>query len=226
MLIVEDEVQTSAFLKHVLERERFDVLVAEDGETALEVCATNDPDIVLLDYELPGISGQETCRVMRSMTDAYIVMLTGRDDEVDKVISLSLGADDYVIKPFSHRELVARMYSLLRRPRTKQPGASSGSARSFGEVVIDIASRVVLIDGEDLQLTRTEFDLLDVLTVDAGKVVSRSDLLKRVWRTDWDGGDHLIDAHVHNLRKKLASRGAGRYLRTVRGVGYKFVPGG
>lgn len=182
------------------------------------------PDVIILDLMLPGMDGIEVCRRVRAFSDAYILILTARSDEVDRVIGLSVGADDYVIKPFSPRELSARVQALLRRPRHERDAQQP--LRRFGALLVDADAREVSLDGVRVDLTRTEFDLIDTLSARPRTVFERRQLLESVWGSDWYGDDHVIDVHVANLRRKLADDpGASRYVRTVRGVGYRMGDG-
>jgi DNA-binding response OmpR family regulator len=171
---------------------------------------------------LPGIDGIEACRRIRTFSDAYIVMLTARVEEIDRIVGLSTGADDYVTKPFSAAELVARVRAMLRRPRT---GGSEGArVRRFGPLTLDLAAREVRLDGQLVELTRLEFELLGALSERPRLVLSRRQLLERVWGPSWFGDEHVVDVHVANLRQKLADDPrAPRFIRTVRGVGYAMV---
>lgn len=223
-LVVDDEVPLVRVITGYLEREGFDVVTAGDGERAVELARTEAPDVIILDLMLPGIDGIEACRRIRGFSDAYVVMLTARAEELDKVIGLSTGADDYMTKPFSPRELVARVRSMLRRPRTERPSHPRG-VRRVGDLVIDPETREVLRDERPVALTRTEFDLLCALAERPRVVLSREQLLERVWGGEWFGDEHVVDVHVANLRHKLGDTGAeGRYIQTVRGVGYRSGP--
>ena len=175
--------------------------------------------MVILDIMMPVLDGIEACRQIRSFSDAYVIMLTARDDEIDTLVGLSVGADDYLTKPFSPRVLVARIKTMLRRPRST--ATTPEEVRRFGELEIDPGAREVRLAGEKVELTRTEFDLLDVLSAEPRVAFSRARLLERVW-DDWPGDDHLVDVHIANLRRKLGDDAAApRYVRTVRGVGYR-----
>jgi DNA-binding response OmpR family regulator len=177
----------------------------------------------VLDLMLPGLDGVEACRRIRQFSDAYIVMLTARADESDKIVGLSTGADDYVTKPFSPPELVARVRAMLRRPRAS---AATAVPRRVGKLEIDPAAREVRVAGEPVELTKLEFDLLDVLSAEPGVVFSRVQLLERVWGPGWFGDDHVVDVHLANLRRKLGDDAlVQRYVRTVRGVGYRIGTG-
>jgi DNA-binding response OmpR family regulator len=196
----------------------------------LAVARDVDPDVVVLDLGLPGIDGLEVCRQLRTFSDAYVVMLTARDTEVDTIVGLSVGADDYVTKPFSPRELVARIRAMLRRPRTVPAvpalPADEAPARVFGPLSIDTGSRQVFLDGEPIHLTRTEFDILSALSSRPGVVWSRRQLIDAVWGEPWVGSDHLVDVHVGHLRHKLGDDPAEpRFVFTVRGVGYRMGSG-
>lgn len=228
-LVVDDEVPLAEVVASYLAREMFDVTLAHNGADALTMAREVDPDVVVLDLALPGIDGLEVCRRLRTFSDAYVVMLTARDTEVDTIIGLSVGADDYVTKPFSPRELVARIRAMLRRPRVvdAQAGVSGGPLpREFGPLSIDVASRQVFVDGEPVVLTRTEFDVLAALSSRPGMVFNRRQLLETVWGDSWVGNEHLVDVHVGHLRRKLGDDpAASRYVITVRGVGYRMGSG-
>ncbi|MBT8226325.1 MAG: response regulator transcription factor [Dactylosporangium sp.] len=220
-LLVEDSPEFVLLCKHLLEREGFDVLVATDGERAVELARADPPELAVLDLGLPDVDGVEVCRRIRQFTDAYIVMVTGRADEVDKVVGLSVGADDYVTKPFSPRELAARIQAMRRRPRAEV----SRDTRDFGSLSIDPVAREVTAERVPLDLTKIEFDLLDMLSSSPRRTFTRNQLLEDVWGDNWYGDDHIIDVHVGNLRRKLGeSASAPRHIRTVRGVGYRFEP--
>lgn len=231
-LVVDDEVPLAGVVAIYLEREQFEVCVAHNGDDALAKAREIDPDVVVLDLALPGIDGLEVCRRLRTFSDAYVVMLTARDTEFDTVVGLSVGADDYITKPFSPRELVARIRAMLRRPRSVQPAIDTGSPgapppRVFGALRIDVAGRQVAIGTEPILLTRTEFDLLVALSSRPGVVLSRRQLLEAVWEGDWVGNEQVVDVHVGHLRRKLGDDAANpRYVVTVRGVGYRMGAGG
>ncbi|GAA2185041.1 response regulator transcription factor [Brooklawnia cerclae] len=202
-----------------LEREGFEVAVAGEGHAALDLARDREPDVVVLDLMLPGIDGLEVCRRLRTFSDAYVIMLTARTEELDRVIGLSTGADDYVTKPFSAPELVARVRAMLRRPRAGT--ARDEPVRRVGDLTIDPVTREALRGGQRLELTRTEFDLLDVLTERPGHVLSRDQIFEQVWGGQWFGDRHVVDVHVANLRRKLGDDAQSpRYIRTVRGFGY------
>ena len=223
-LVVDDEQPLVQIISTYLEREGFEVLAAYDGEQAVEAARVHRPDLVVLDLMLPGIDGIEACRRIRAFSDAYIVMLTAKAEDADKIIGLSTGADDYLTKPFSPGELVARVRAMLRRPRNADPELDG--TRHFGDLELDEGAREVSVDGRPVELTRLEFDLLETLSAEPRVAFSRSKLLERVWGPDWYGDDHVVDVHVANLRRKLGDDPAApKYVRTVRGVGYRMGAG-
>ncbi len=226
-LIVEDEAALAALLVSYFERDGFDASSTGDGLRALELAREIDPDVVVLDLGLPGLDGVEVCRQLRTFSDAYLVMVTARSDEVDTLIGLSVGADDYLAKPFSPRELMARVHAMLRRPRPlARDGAMSAQADSFGALSIDRAGRDVWLEGEPVALTRTEFDLLAALSERPSLVFTRRQLIDKVWGSAWVGDEHLVDVHIGHLRRKLDDDATdSRYVRTVRGVGYRMGTG-
>jgi DNA-binding response OmpR family regulator len=218
VLVVDDEQPIRDLVRGYLAREQMDVLTAEDGTTALELVRTEQPDVVVLDLMLPGVDGIEVCRQLRTYSDAYVLMLTARGEEVDRIVGLSIGADDYLTKPFSPRELVARVKALLRRPRV------AAGARGPSGLDLDLARRRVTVDGRVVELTFLEFELLAVLARDPGMVLSRQQLLDRVWGAEYAADGHLLDVHVGKLRRKLGDDpSAPRFIETVRGVGFRLV---
>ena len=224
-LVVDDEPGLVKVVSAYLEHEGVEVVSAEDGERAVELARDLRPDVIVLDLMLPGIDGIEACRRIRTFSDAYIVMLTARAEEIDRIVGLSIGADDYVTKPFSAAELVARIRAMLRRPRTA--GSGTPAPRRFGDLAVDPAAREVLKDGVPIELTKIEFDLLDALSESPRLVLSRRQLLERVWGPSWFGDDHVVDVHIANLRAKLGDDPRSpRYVRTVRGIGYRMGTGG
>lgn len=226
-MVVEDETSLATLLGNYLERDGFDVTVANDGLKAVEIARVFDPDIVILDLGLPGLDGIEVCRQLRTFSTAYVVMLTARSDEIDTLIGLSVGADDYMTKPFSPRELMARVQVLLRRPReVGQNSTDTSQVRTFGPLTIDPLGRDVWLAGEAVPLTRTEFDLLAVLSERPSMAFSRQQLIEAVWDSTWVGDPHLVDVHIGHLRRKLGSDpGQPEFIRTVRGVGYRMGTG-
>ncbi len=223
MLVVDDERNLVNLLRGYLEREGFEMSEAADGPTAIEEARRFSPEVVVLDWMLPGRDGVEVLRELRRFTDAYVLMLTARSEETDRIVGLSAGADDYVTKPFSPDELVARIRAMLRRPRAGDVEQDPPSEQ-FGGLVVDGDGRTVKVEGEEAELTAIEFDLLRVLSSRPGFVFSRSRLLERVWGEDYYGSDHVVDVHVANLRRKIEpTPSAPVYVQTVRGVGYRFA---
>lgn len=220
-MLVDDSPELLELLRSALSAEGFEVSAAEDGETALELAGSFGPQVVVLDLVLPGLDGLEVCRRLRKTSDAYILMLTSKSDEIDKLVGLSSGADDYMTKPFSARELVARVQAMLRRPRSLDGGTGE---RVFGTLTMDVAAREVRIAGEPIELTRIEFDLLQALSSRPKVVFSRQQLLEKVWGPDWYGDQHIVDVHIAELRRKLGDDPSSpRFVRTVRGVGYRMA---
>ena len=226
-LVVEDEIALASLLGSYLQRGGFEVHVVHDGLVAVARSREVDPDVIVLDLGLPGLDGIEVCREIRTFTDAYVVILTARSEEVDTLIGLSVGADDYLTKPFSPRELMARVDAMLRRPRTRPHGpAGEAELRVFGPLTLDAAGREVWVDGVPVPLTRTEFDLLAVLSQRPGMVFTRRQLIDAVWGAEWVSDEHLVDVHIGHLRHKLADDAAEpRFVRTVRGIGYRMGTG-
>jgi DNA-binding response OmpR family regulator len=222
-LVVEDAHDVRIVVVGLLEREGFTVEECNDGAECVERVRARDPDLVILDVALPSLSGVEACRRIRAFSDVYVLMLTAKDGEVDKVVAFSAGADDYVTKPFSPAELVARVRALMRRPRATD-GQDGDARRRFGPLVIDAGSRQVWLDGATLELTRTEFDLLEALSSAPRMAFSRSQLIEHVWGESWFGDDHLVDVHISNLRRKLGEHGR-TFIKTVRGVGFRMGAG-
>src|SRR5918997_4124190 len=222
-LIVEDERDLVALLRLHLEREGFEVHEALDGPDALEIARRVDLDVVVLDWMLPKLGGMEVLRELRSFSDAYVVMLTARTEEVDRIVGLSTGADDYLAKPFSPGELIARIRAMLRRPRGDAREADEAMPLDFHELTIDPGRREVRVREEEVSLTAIEFDLLAILASRPGLVFSRDRLLERVWGDNYFGSDHVVDVHIANLRKKIEADPSNPfYVQTVRGVGYRF----
>lgn len=218
ILVVDDEAPILDLVRGYLEREGFEVATAMDGLTAVEVVRASVPDVVVLDVMLPGLDGIEVCRRIRTFSDAYVLMLTARGEEIDRIVGLTVGADDYLVKPFSPRELVARVRALLRRPR----GSTEGRAPVPTGLELDEERRIVRVDGAAVALTAIEFDVLALLARDPGVVVGRQAILDRVWGPEFVADDHLVDVHVGNLRRKLGDDPARpRFIETVRGVGYR-----
>jgi DNA-binding response OmpR family regulator len=224
ILVVEDERNLVNLLRGYLERESFEVHEALDGNAALKTARSVEPDVVILDWMLPGMDGMEVLRELRRSSDTYVIMLTARTEEMDRIVGLSAGADDYLTKPFSPGELVARIRAMLRRPRGGVPGVAEMPLQ-FDELIIDPARREVRLRGEEVDLTALEFELLAALASRPGLVFNRGQLLEHVWGEAYFGSDHVVDVHVANLRKKIEDDPANpRYIKTVRGVGYRFRP--
>ncbi len=234
ILVVDDEPPIVELLTGYLEREGWLVESAGDGHAALDAVRRSDPDVIVLDVMLPGLDGVEVCRRLRAFSDAYVLMLTARGEEIDRIMGLTVGADDYLVKPFSPREVVARIKALLRRPRTSQAGVTAaGDARATGGgqvpdgLEIDEGRRLVRVDGAPVELTALEFNLLAMLARGPGIVIGRPALLEGLWGPAYTGDDHLVDVHIANLRRKLGDEPASpRFLETVRGVGYRLREGG
>ena len=223
---MDDEPSLIRVVAGYLEHEGFVVTTAPDGEQALAAARRDQPDVVVLDLMLPGIDGIEVCRQLRTFSDAYVIMLTARSEEVDLLIGLSVGADDYLTKPFSPRELTARIRGLLRRPRTTAQTGGDPQVRTIGDLSLDTQSRQVHVGRAPVELTRTEFDLLDALTERPKLAYTRRQLIERVWEPDWFGDEHLVDIHIGHIRRKLGDDAATpRFVLTVRGVGYRMGPG-
>ncbi len=221
ILIVEDEDSFSDALSFMLRREGYEVFIAADGNTAVAEFDKHGPDLVLLDLMLPGISGTEVCRIIRSKSTVPVIMLTAKDGEVDKVVGLELGADDYVTKPFSSRELLARVRAVLRRHGEQDellpPTVEAGTVR------IDIERHVVSVRGEHVTMPLKEFDLLEFLVRNSGRVLTRNQLIDRVWGADYVGDTKTLDVHIKRLRGKIEIDPANPiHIQTVRGLGYKF----
>jgi len=225
VLIVDDEQAFATVVGSYFSREGYQVTLAHDGPTAVTEAQRIRPDLVVLDLMLPGFDGIEVCRRLRGFSDAYILMLTARGEDVDKVVGLLVGADDYVVKPASPRELLARAAAMLRRPRamptTTGPMVGEEPARTLGDLVLDPAARTVSIADRPVELTRTEFDLLAALTARPRVAFTRRQLVEAVWGPDWYGDEHIVDVHIGHLRRKLGDDATRpQYVRTVRGVGY------
>lgn len=221
VLLIDDEAPVIELARGYLEREGMEVIEAADGGVGLELIRERAPDVVVLDVMLPGMDGFEVLRRAREFSDAYVIMLTARAEEIDRVVGLSIGADDYLVKPFSPRELVARIKTLLRRPRAARRDSDDGVI-ARGALVIDTGRRRVTVDGAPIDLTTIEFEILFALADEPGMVLGRQRLLDRVWGVDYVGDDHVVDVHLANLRRKLGEDAAApRFVETVRGVGYR-----
>ncbi|MEA5454898.1 response regulator transcription factor [Sinomonas sp. JGH33] len=252
-VVVEDDADMRMLLVRTLQRHGFDVAEAGTGADGLRLAREHVPDLVTLDLNLPDLDGTEVCRRLREFSNAYVVMITGRADEIDELTGLQIGADDYISKPFSPRTVQARIEAMFRRPRPGIPQAQPAPAGApavvpaeaavvhsvtpaglaapqdgrrmiHGSLVVDVDARLVTLDGQELTLTRTEFDLLALLVGSPRRVWTREMLLRSVWGDEWASDEHLVEVHVGNLRRKLGDRGRNpRFIRTVRGVGYGMV---
>lgn len=235
VLVVEDEPSLVDTLEYSLRRQGYDVSVATDGRQALDEARQEQPDLVILDVMLPGIDGYEVCRILRQEMNVPIIMLTARADEIDKIVGLEVGADDYMTKPFSMRELMARVKAMLRRVRmAREENAAEqqqqmrtpdigGERFVFDNLVIDLGRREVQLNGAPLHTKPKEFDLLAFLARNRGMVLSRDLILERVWGWDYDGGSRTVDVHIRWLREKIEGEPASpQRIVTVRGIGYRF----
>ncbi|MBA3279036.1 MAG: response regulator transcription factor [Geodermatophilaceae bacterium] len=221
VLVVEDEESFSDALSYMLRREGYEVDIAETGPAALDNYDRHGADIVLLDLMLPGLSGTEVCKALRSRGAVPIIMLTAKDSEIDKVVGLELGADDYVTKPYSGRELLARIKAVLRRRQDIEP--IDEAALEAGPVRMDVERHTVSVNGDSVSMPLKEFDLLEILLRNSGRVLTRGQLIDRVWGSDYVGDTKTLDVHVKRLRAKVEpDPGRPRHLMTVRGLGYKF----
>ena len=225
ILVVEDEESISAPFAEALRRAGFEALVTGTAAGALELAADSEPDLVMLDLALPDGDGRDVCRELRRRSDVPIVMLTARGTEMDKIVGLELGADDYVVKPFSAAEVISRIRAVLRRSAGRDGDGGAGSAPILvGGVELDPAARIARLRGEELDLSRKEFDLLAELMRHAGHVVKREDLMSRVWDVNWFGSTKTLDVHIGWLRRKLGDDPADpAFIETVRGVGFRFA---
>jgi DNA-binding response OmpR family regulator len=226
VLVVDDEERLRDLVRGYLEHEGFAVLTVADGLSALDLARQHAPDLVVLDLMLPGLDGLEVCRRLRTFSDAYVIMLTAKAEEIDRIVGLEVGADDYLTKPFSPRELIARVRAMLRRPRhgVMEAPPDIQPPQRFGSLLIDHARHEVTLDAAVVPLTTLEYALLTALAAHPGRVFTRGQLLERVWGADYFGDDHVVDVHIANLRKKLGDDPAApRYIETVRGAGYRFA---
>ncbi|SDM07770.1 two-component system, OmpR family, response regulator RegX3 [Corynebacterium mycetoides] len=225
ILIVEDEESLADPLAYLLRKEGFDAIVAPDGQSALEEFDNNAVDLVLLDLMLPGMSGTDVCKKLRTTSAVPIIMVTARDSEIDKVVGLELGADDYVTKPYSSRELIARIRAVLRRgPEVAEEEAvADDRVLEGGRVKLDVSRHTVYVDGQPVAMPLKEFDLLEYLMRNAGRVLTRGQLIERIWGADYVGDTKTLDVHVKRLRTKIeVAPSRPTQLVTVRGLGYKF----
>lgn len=228
ILVIDDEPMIVESVSYNLKQEGYDVMTATDGETGLKLAETGNFDLILLDLMLPGMDGMEVCRTIRKTSEIPIIMLTAKEGEIDRVLGLELGADDYVIKPFSMRELMARVKRVLKRTAigTEADGAKAtgrGGAIVSGRLQIDLLGHEVTVNGETVNLSSKEFELLKILASHPGQVLTREQLLDLVWGNDFYGDSRTVDVHIRWLREKIeADPGNPEFILTVRGVGYKF----
>lgn len=221
VLVIEDERALAGLVGNYLDRAGYHVQVCHDGAVAVETARRWLPDVLVLDLGLPGMDGIEVCRQVRTFSDCMVLMVTARDEETDTLIGLSVGADDYLTKPFRIRELVARVGVLLRRPR-HHPGEVTTAVSRVGELELDPHARTVMLRGRAVHLTRTEFDLLATLLGQPGRAFPRRALIREVWGAEWVGDEHLVDTHIKHLRRKLGDTPERQaYIVTVRGIGYR-----
>ncbi|HSN42759.1 MAG TPA: response regulator transcription factor [Propionibacteriaceae bacterium] len=224
VLVVDDEVVLAGMVANYLQRAGHRTTVVHDGLRAVDVALETRPDVIVLDLNLPGLDGIHVCKRVREESDCYIIMLTARDEEEAMLIGLSTGADDYLTKPFSARELVARVDTLLRRPRSKRT-EDEPEPRHIGALTLDPASRLVFVDAQPVDLTKIEFDLLNALSARPRTAFTRRALIDQVWGPGWVGDEHLVDVHIGHLRRKLGDAPERPFVLTVRGVGYRMGPG-
>lgn len=222
ILVVEDEAAIRNVVRTYLESADFRVECVDSGDRALEALQRFEPDLVVLDLMLPGMDGMEVTARVREESDVYILMLTARSEEMDRVAGLRMGADDYLTKPFSPRELVARVEAMLRRPRTSHAAPAVDTALAYGSLKVDTVGMEVSVNGTVLDLTTTEFTLLQELARHTGRVLTRDQIIDLVWGNDFFGTDRIVDVYVGQVRRKLEQAGAPDLIQTVRGVGYKF----
>ena len=224
ILIVDDEQRIRSLVASYLESDGFEVVEASNGRDAVAEVERRKPDLVIMDVRMPGMDGFEALSEIRRTSDVYVIMLTARAEETDRIVGLSVGADDYVTKPFSPRELVARVKAVLRRARGRQSGATSDDRLEFDSLTLDLGRREVFRHGEPTELTALQFDLLVTMAESPGRVFSRGQLIERVWGWDFFGDERVVDVHIRNLRKALGDGATDpEVIGTVRGVGYKFV---
>ena len=223
ILVVEDEDSISEPFAEALRRAGFEPLVTRTAAGALELAVEAEPDLVMLDLSLPDGDGRDVCRELRRLSDVPIVMLTARGTEMDRIVGLELGADDYVVKPFSAREVISRIRAVLRRSAPRDGAGVDEESIRIGDLELDPAARTARLRGEGLELSRKEFDLLAELMRHAGRVVKREELMAKVWDVNWFGSTKTLDVHIGWLRRKLGDdRNSPTYIETVRGVGFRF----
>ncbi|GAA4116957.1 response regulator transcription factor [Nocardioides fonticola] len=226
VVIVEDDPEIRSLLEFALQRDGFEVTTCAEGREAIAVVREQRPDLVTLDLSLPDMDGTEVCRELRTFTDVYIMMITGRSEEVDRLVGLEVGADDYLSKPFSAREVRARVAALLRRPRASAPASGGATVDAGGGLMLVPVAHVAILDGQPLPLTPVEVELLTVLAAEPGRLWARADLVRTVWKGDFIESDFLVDLNVASIRRKLRKAGNSdhEWIRTVDGSGYAFDP--
>lgn len=226
VLVVEDERPLAQIVADYLANSGYDAVQVHNGPDGVTAARELDPDLVVLDLGLPGLDGVEVCREIRTFSDCYVIMVTAREDEIDKLIGLGVGADDYITKPFSPRELVARVQAALRRPRASKIVAASAATSElrFDGLCLDTSTRELVVDDHPTALTRTEFDILATLATSPRRVFTRRHLVDEVWGEGWGGDEHIVDVHVAHIRRKIGDdANQPTYIDTVRGVGYRFI---
>lgn len=224
ILVVDDELVFRDTLAFNLNRDGYEVITAADGLAAVEIALASHPDLVLLDLMLPGISGIEVCKQVRAYSNVPIIMVTAKDDEIDKVVGLEVGADDYLTKPYSYRELVARIRAVLRRSSADQVEEEAGDTLSVGHIVMNTGAHEVSVDGQDVQMPLREFELLELFMNNPDRVLTRTQILDRIWGLNYIGDTKTLDVHVKRIRAKIESDPSNpSTLVTVRGLGYKLV---
>jgi two-component system, OmpR family, response regulator RegX3 len=222
ILVIEDEISFSSAISFLLKKEGFEVEVAHNGQDGINLFEKSDADLILLDLMLPGVSGTEVCRQIRLKSQVPIIMLTARDTEIDKVVGLELGADDYVTKPYSSPELIARIKAVLRRAGAAAPEVEMGVI-TIGPIRLDIDRHIMTLNNTPISLPLKEFELLEFLMRNSGRVLTRSQLIDRVWGSDYFGDTKTLDVHIKRLRAKIEQDPANPvYIQTIRGLGYKF----
>lgn len=220
VLVVDDETPLRDLIRAYLERDGYTVVEASTGKEALSAAALHNPDIIVLDLMIPEIDGTEVCRRIRASSDVYIIMLTAKADEVDRVVGLEVGADDYLTKPFSPRELMARVRALLRRPRAQ---VAMARILRFGDLTIDVDGHEVRVGNDVITLTATEYRLIALLASTPGRMYSRAQLLEHVWGSSYYGDDRVVDVHIANARRKIQENSTSQpFVETVRGAGYRW----
>ena len=219
ILVIDDEPSVLSVVSAYLKTEGYEVYTAEDGNTGLKAAHAFKPDLIILDLMLPGMDGIELLSRLRRESDVYVIMLTARSDETDKIVGLSVGADDYVTKPFSPRELVARIKAALRRLKTGQGAGLGNIVLSFKHMRMDVGARTVSVDNKPVELTAIEFDLLRALAENHGRVLTREQLLERIWDGEYFGETRVVDVHLGHVRQKLGNEAM---IATIRSVGYRF----